>query len=308
MSTTSQPPSQDNKLLGYDEIKDIIVNRFGFKTLDDYKRFLENPDRKPPTKEEIELLSPDRVNSVDFWKVCDDLFGTDPVCNVSVRGMHGYGSPLGIMDANRNNLWIAETLGILMYLREFSYNPFIVDVEIGVGYGSLKNWVETNTKHRYYGFDVVSRVPGIYTLNDRGGFKDDIEQLYGKVNNVIATNVFQHLSEKQRLHYFDTASKLLKDGGLFMFNGMLDPEVSSKHRAEDGNRYAVHYGQFTPHMKGPWLAKELHARGFRLHMFMHRWDDIFGVVAMKNPPDAMRIEEEGKQFFPRYEPAQSLAG
>lgn len=275
-----------NGLLGYNDIKDIIVSRYGFHNLETYRNYLENPlyGKSPPTQEEIDLLSPDNINCRDFWLVCDNLFGTDPVCNVSIKRYHSYREALGITYANRHNLWLAETFNFLLYLREFSFNPQHVLVEIGSGYGSLKGWVEANTKFQYFGFDVVPRLPDIQSLTDQGTFPDNIHKLDDRVNYVVSSNVFQHLSEKQRLSYFDDAQKLLVPGGLFMFNGFIDKGADYPSRTAAGKIYCVHYGQLTPYMTEEWVRTELEKRGFRIHMKVERWDYVTCFIAQKHVP------------------------
>lgn len=261
-------------MLQYNEIKDIITNKYGYKTLDDWKKHVESITQTttPPTQEMVDLLSPDNVDCGAFWKVCTDLFGIDPVCNITDRR---YGdnnvNMYDIITANRRNLWLTETFGFLTYLKEYAQYPSAV-MEFGVGFGNLKNWIETCTQKQYYGFDVNPLVDGILPLDCSGKLVTDISNIKGKVSHFVCSNVFQHLSEKQRLYIFDVAAEYLHAGGLFMFN----TPVKTKHCS-----YMSLYGQYTINPEHSWIESELINRGFASHMVNSRWDGVVGYIAIK---------------------------
>ena len=69
-------------MIKYVEIKRILTNEFGFHNLKDYQKWID--EVRPtisPNSELIQRLSPDNVDCRDFWKVCEELFGIDPVFN-----------------------------------------------------------------------------------------------------------------------------------------------------------------------------------------------------------------------------------
>ena len=69
----------------YHEIKRILVTELGFHDLAAYTKWVaEVRPTLRPTPEAVLRLSPDEVDCRDFWRVCDNLFGTDPVCNLAV--------------------------------------------------------------------------------------------------------------------------------------------------------------------------------------------------------------------------------
>ena len=75
----------ERAMKGYREIKRILVEELGFRDLAAYQKWVT--DVRPhvqPTPEAIERLSPHAVDCRAFWKVCDELFRSDPVCNVAV--------------------------------------------------------------------------------------------------------------------------------------------------------------------------------------------------------------------------------
>lgn len=267
-------------LLQYSEIKDIITNKYGYKNLDDWKKECENrfslykkEGRYKPTQEEIDLLSPDNVDCGAFWRVCTELFGIDPICNITQPG-YADNSAVNMYDitiANKRNLWLTETFGILTYLKEHADYPSMV-MEFGAGYGGLKNWIESNTSKNYIGFDVNPLIPSILPLNHQGELITDISDNKGKVSHFVCSNVFQHLSEKQRLYIFDTAATYLYSGGLLMF---ITPIKSAAYE------YIYTYGQITINPSSSWIDEELCKRGFKICMVTSRYDGVVGYIAIK---------------------------
>ena len=269
-------------MLNYIQIKEIITEKYGFKTLADYQAHLSKPKKKP-TQEEIDILSPDRVNCREFWNVADDLFGIDPVCNISMKGYANFGAKITAFQGNRANLWIAKSLGVTAFIDEFAGHNAVV-VEIGAGYGSLKNYIESTTKNQYFGWDVVSRCNNIYKLNDDGTFPEDVKLAFnGCVQTIVSTNVFQHLTDRQRLHYIEYASHMVKDGGLLIFNGYIDNNADTPYRADDGKCYTELYGQLTPAMTPQWVKNKLKANNFRILVETRRWDNVWNYVAQREP-------------------------
>ena len=67
------------------EIRRILTEDLGFTDLAAYQKWIEQVrPTVQPTAEHIERLSPDNIDCRDFWKVCEELYGDDPVCNVAV--------------------------------------------------------------------------------------------------------------------------------------------------------------------------------------------------------------------------------
>jgi hypothetical protein len=269
---------------GYREIKRVIVEEFGFRDLEAYRKWIT--DVRPtvrPTPEAVAKLSPDVVDCRAFWKVCDELFGIDPICNVVVSPEVGR-VPRAVettMDANRMNLRLAKSLGITSFLEENAQKGLKV-LEIGTGYGSLKSFVETQTNHHYVGVDTVPRVAGVLQTTQEGSIpRDLVQDEGGAFSYVISTNVFQHLSEKQRRQHVADARLLLHEGGLLIFNLTVDTaKVPPWARDVEGNAWAIHYGQYTPIPKGA-AAYDLVAEGFNILYVTQRYDGIFNFVCQR---------------------------
>lgn len=246
----------------YDEIKDIIVNRLGLKSMDDYRKYSEqfygeNP--KQITKEDVELLSPDNVNCKDFWLVVEELFGSDCVSN-TLFGRE----PDNIVESNRRNMMMAHINGTINLLHLYMRRPYKI-LEIGAGYGAFRNFVESSTIMEYTGVDVLPKIKGIEATKEDGTFTD--EQKSRKYDIVYSSNVFQHFSDRQREQYISDVSNMLDEKGpkLFVMNIMLDLNVAEKYRAEDGNVYLCHYGQFTPIPTQVRVCNMLQDRYFNIH-------------------------------------------
>lgn len=268
------------------EIRHILVDELGFRDLEAYRRWVQEVRTTISiTPSLIEKLSPDVVDCRAFWRVCDELFGSDPICNVAVDPSVGK-LPYEIntqIDANRMNLRLAKSVGITAFLEE-NANARLSVLEIGPGYGSLKNFIESHTNHVYMGVDVVPRIPGVLEATVDGLLpRELIEQYRASLSYVVATNVFQHFSARQHTQYVEDAHALLQDGGLFIFNLTIDTgKLPAYMRDQDGSAWAVHYGQYTPIPTASSVYAEL-ARTFDILYVTQRYDGLFNFICQKRP-------------------------
>jgi len=274
-----------NTLKGAGEIRRILTKELGFKTLADYQCWVR--DVRPtlaPTPQLIEQLSPDVVDCREFWKVCEELFGLDPVYNQSVAPQ------VGVIahevdtrcDANRMNLRLAKSLGITAFLEE-NAGARLKTLEIGPGFGSLKNFIETQTSHIYTGIDVFPRFADVLTTTSDGLIPEAfIEREQAQFAYVVATNVFQHLSARQRSRYYNDAQRLLGNSGLFIFNLQVDTgKLPLFCRDSDGRAWCDHYCQFTSIPTPSELYGELAAL-FSILYVTQRYDGLFNFVCQKS--------------------------
>lgn len=219
----------------YDEIKEIITKKFGITSLDAYSEFLRKWRAKEwiPTQEDLEILSPDDINCRDFWKLTQDLFGMDSVCNIADGN-----KVENRIDSNRTNLSIARHTGMLNLIDDWRQFKMKV-LEYGAGFGSLKNYIESTTCAEYYGFDVFPKCSDISETTEQGYIPAEfVESNKGKFQLVVSTNVMQHVSEKQKLQFIKDAATLLVAGGMLSFNLPVDTNDASPIR------YGTLYGQF----------------------------------------------------------------
>ena len=266
------------------EIKRILTEDLGFATLDAYKEWIERVrPTLTPTPAMIEKLSPDSIDCRDFWRVCEEVFGHDPVCNVAIAPTVGK-LPHAIeahMDANRMNLRLAKSRGVTSFLEE-NASERVKTLEIGAGFGSLKHFIETHTNHVYTGVDVFPRIPGIVEATAEGCIPEDlVEAERGLYGYVVSSNVFQHLSARQRTRYYADAASLLHLGGLFIFNLYVDTGKRGTYlRDAKGNAWCDHYGQYTLIPKSDIYA-EL-ATSFDVLYVTQRYDGLFNFVCRKS--------------------------
>jgi hypothetical protein len=134
----------------YSEIRRALVEDFGFTDLEAYRRWIERDRAKLVLNAAlIQRLSPDHVDCRDFWRVCDELFGIDPVCDLAIDPVVG-SLPHAIdtrSDANRMNLRFAKSFGITAFLEENARQRLKV-IELGTGYGSIMNLPEARLTSR----------------------------------------------------------------------------------------------------------------------------------------------------------------
>jgi hypothetical protein len=268
----------------YQEIKRNLVDDLGFATLADYKKWID--EVRPgvtPTPERIAKLSPDGLDCRDFWRVCEELYGMDPVCNVAVAPKVGTLSHAveTHMDSNRLNLQLAKSFGITSFLEEFA-DARLKILEVGPGFGSLKSYVETHTKHLYTAVDVFPRFPGVIETTAEGFIPAELVEVgRGGYAYVISSNVFQHLSARQRARYFRDAHTLLRVGGLFIFNLLVDTgKLAANTRDRNGVAWCDHYCQYTLVPKIGDLYEAL-ATSFDILYVTQRYDSVFNFVCQK---------------------------
>jgi hypothetical protein len=267
-------------LKGYAEIKRVFTDELGFVDLAAYRRWVETRRAEVViTPELVDRLSPDHVDCRAFWRVCEELFGSDPVCNQVLAPAvgvlpHGVGSD---MDANRLNLRLAKSFAITAFLDENAHER-LKTLEIGPGFGSLKHYIETHTNHLYTGVDVHPRFPGLIETTIDGLIPESL--VAGERHQyayVISSNVFQHLSARQRSRYYSDAHSLLQAGGLFIFNLHVDTGKLGAHpRDAEGRAWCDHYGQYTLIPKSD-LFDEL-APMFEVLYLTQRYDGVFNLV------------------------------
>jgi hypothetical protein len=266
----------------YPEIRRTLIEDFGFTDLDAYRRWIDRdrPKLVPNTKL-IERLSPDLVDCRDFWRACDELFGLDPVSNLAVNPSIGR-LPYAVesrMDANRMNLRFAKSFGITDLLEENPQQRLKV-FEVGPGYGSIMNFIETHTNHEYTGVDVAPRIPGVIEATAEGFIPEElIKRDAGLYSYVVSSNVFQHLSSKQRARYYDDVRALLIRGGLFIFNLCVDTGKPGYLRDASGKAWCDHYGQFTEVPTAD-IYTQLGAL-FGVLYVTQRYDGVFNFVCQK---------------------------
>jgi len=148
-------------------------------------------------------------------------------------------------------------------------------LDIGAGYGMMKDYVEKETKLKYYGVDVYPKIPGVLPLVD-GDSTLPPEVMNEKFGIVVSTNVFQHLSIKQRRHYYEQIAKILHPKlGIFsvtMVCNVPDRPSCGFINKETGKSYMCHYGQYTEIQMIADVFADL-SKHFIIVSYLHRYCD-----------------------------------
>ena len=190
------------------EFTEIIEGDYKIKDLPSYSEY-KRARKDGIYQSEIDRLSPDAIRSSSFWEWIEK----NPELAKDAIGF-GMTSDSSIQDLNRNNYGLANQLGMLNYiliLRGYKDMPIL---DIGAGYGMLKEFIDNSTLLKYYGVDVYPKIPGVLALADGDSTLPD-EILKVGFGLVVSTNVFQHLSVKQRRHYYEQVAKILIPNGVF---------------------------------------------------------------------------------------------
>jgi hypothetical protein len=265
----------------YEEIKEIIVNKLGLTSLKAYSEYLNQYwiNKKLIEESDIELLSPDNINNNDFWKLSEELFGTNCVAN-NQGGQYENEKPvLSVSESNRINLGLARMMGMLNYVD--MYKQYHLDIlEIGAGYGNFKNYIEINTAFDYTGVDVNPKLSDIIKTPLTGLLPDSVK---GKNYSIIySSNVFQHLSSRQRTTYYQDISDLMHDNSVFIFSIVIRGGPKNEN-SYDGNYYCIHYGQFTMIPTYRDIIEEL-STYFLITYECRRSDGVTAFTLGKKPP------------------------
>lgn len=230
-------------------------------TEEDEKFFIQPEGNKPYYKKElIDRLSPDNINSCEFWE-----FVTEHFPLFSIAG--GIQNISTIEQAKQLTHDMAVGFGVIKsvvdHLVQIDESKIL---EIGPGYGGFMDFIEENFENTtYYGIDVNPLFihPRIY--------KTDGTTITNKIPNnldvVYSMNVFQHLSKKQRSEYYRKSFKKLKKGGIFIF-GMFVETILNKDwevwgtKDENGRNYCNFFKQFTIVDREEELFEELNNIGY----------------------------------------------
>lgn len=253
------------------DIKSIVEGKLGLTDMQKYVEYKKRIWETPVSLEEIEELSPDKVDSSEFWKYCDENpeFKYDTIS----FGVQKNGS---ISEANSRNFDVAASMGafsILPLLGRYTFDA----LDIGAGFGMMKEALRRFAPAAtYYGVDVHPKFEGCIKVTDCILPPNIMEKKFGLV---FACNVFQHLSIRQRRTYYEQISKILHQGGFFVLTNAVDQVNGDEKRRgfkckDNDRRYMVHYGQFTEVQTLEELQNDL-SKHFDIHSVFQRLCDSY---------------------------------
>lgn len=212
----------------------------------------------------IQKLSPDNIDSREFWKMATNNFPLFSICG-------------GIQDIstkhelNAISVLSAKSMGCLGILKSmFEADKNTKMLEIGPGHGGIKNFIaESYGDDNYWAIDVnpLFNHPRIFQTDG----KNIPDTIPNPLDIVYSVNVFQHLSKKQRTSYYRQIFEVLKVGGVFVFGMYTMTPLNSSWpcwgtKGEDGKFYCHFFRQFTEIDMLEDLETELDEIGFSVQI------------------------------------------
>lgn len=253
-----------------EQFSEIIEGNYNILDLKSYEDYKVGVSKNGLTADAVELLSPDNVDSRSFWEYIEKNpeLAKDAIC-------FGATKETALSKVNEQNFGLACSLGALNYVVLYRNCALMPILDIGAGYGMLKEYVQKETKLQYFGVDVYPKVPGVYKVGP-DGYTLPSAVTGVKYGLIVSVNVFQHLSVNQRRKYYEQIEKLLyPDFGIFtvtMMANITTPWVKPFMCKENGKAYACHYGQFTEVQKPQEIQSDLE-KHFRVISVQQRIHD-----------------------------------
>lgn len=199
----------------------------------------------------IDAFNPDNININKYWAECMTHF---PLLSIN-----GNPEVTSADKANEHSLKLAGYTKIINYVDSFfekSKKNDLTALEIGPGYGGFYLYLAHKygkfpIYENYYALDVVKCVD--LPIKDRlfigNGREFPNEIMKNKYDLIYSSNVFQHLSLKQKEVYFKNAYDCLKRKGIFCFSDFILPAPDKKiegnsYMDSEGNQYSQFFLQF----------------------------------------------------------------
>ncbi len=268
------------------EFKEVIEGDYKITDLHTYGEYKSAVSKRGITKNEVEKLSPDNVNSSSFWEYIEKNpeIAKDAIC-------FGVKKDDAKEEVNKRNFSLACAMNVFCPVLAYKDCTNMPILDIGAGYGMLKEFVEQYTKLRYIGVDVYPKVEGVlYVGTDGSTLPNTVMFLRGQFGLVMSINVFQHLSIKQRRHYYEQISELLHPTcGVFTFS-MCCVSSNGTTRGfkceETGREYMCHYGQYTELQTHQEVMEDIN-KHFIIQSVTQRGDSYFTYQVSKKPPEVI---------------------
>lgn len=220
----------------------VIAGDYQITDLPSYVEYKKKAGQNGVTVDEIQRLSPDTINSCSFWQWIENhpKLAKDAIA-------FGTTEQDSIEKVNLINFNIACQMGVLNFILMNRHIAGMPVLDIGPGYGMLKHFIQNSTQFVYHGVDAYPKIDGVLKVGDDGSTLPE-SIMNTRFGMVISTNVFQHLSVRQRRHYYEQIAKILEPKcGIFTVTNAAVVEGSpvKYFRGEDGKNYMCHYGQYT---------------------------------------------------------------
>lgn len=236
--------------------------------------------RSTYNKKDLDKLNPNNINNRLFWKELNKNFKFAPVFGFKCEN---------IEMGNNGNIGIFGKL-VYKYAELFSRRNIL---EIGYGFGSfptalIKHNFEVKS---YVGIDLVNRIgkntfPSNYKFSETNGWI--IPEQIKNLDVIFSSNVFQHITFKQKINYLKIGYDRLKPGSHFIFNCIFRSEELMKNKPElwgkvdeFGIPYLQMFDQFVVVDDVEDIINEAKNIGYEVIECDNHVDHIFNVVLKK---------------------------
>lgn len=153
----------------------------------------------------------------EFWEIVKEYYPLHSVCGGST-----YDSPEKIIQNESDRI---ENIIQYLWMPENWLNGKKI-LEIGFGFGGAGHYLMKKYKANYHGIDFTYSNPKDEEFKYRGKQRFHVIDKSGipeflkdnKYNFIFSTNVFQHLTHKQRIDYYKEVYDCLNKGGVFYFD------------------------------------------------------------------------------------------
>jgi hypothetical protein len=244
---------------------DIIENKLGIKTDEDYDRWAKEIQARGITQEDIDLLDPDKIDSKAFWKYITHKFNHG-ICGTGGGNKQWTESQIEI------NFKLYQSKGVTGFIAFLSGIGYKNIAELGVGFGSLLEWCKA-TKLNYIGFDVAVQ-KGVEAIEIEDGVIPVEKFGERKPDVFVCFNVMQHMSKKQRENYLRQIYDIMPDHAYFIVS-MLDGHTI---------KYTFTYGQVIPMPTTQEFYEELYNQNFYAVQTNKRFIDGMTTIFCRKQP------------------------
>jgi hypothetical protein len=231
-----------------DEI--ILIDDYIFESQNAYNivRQDDNSFLRVINDEYLKTHNPDVVNINEYWKNLYNIF------------------PHGTITSNPNvkNIEEAKNVILNLFFKHFNFHEILNEeytkninlkmLEIGAGYGNLKDFLQKNYNiNNYYAIDTCKMFEYDKLFLTDG--KNIPSEIPNPLDLIVSLNVFQHLSTAQKISYFKQIELILTENGKFIFsqffinNDIKNLKIGDNYifgfRDNEDNCYLKFYDQFT---------------------------------------------------------------
>jgi len=153
-----------------------------------------------------------------FWQITKEVF---PLFSVNLK------KDVRTSQLAEYNMFFKVRDYFLDQTDDFLLKPGATMLEIGCGYGGVGIYSMSRNHTDYYGIDYCLNQPSLLTFKDKENNNRFVEIKKSgipkelrtrKYDLIYSSNVFQHITRKQKQQYLNQAAKQLKNTGVLYFD------------------------------------------------------------------------------------------